>query len=334
MPRRKAPSVYCLIVKNRHYYARHIGDLKERLKTDLETAELRELHRVRPWRHFVVVVRLVFMTLLCAAGLWQSRWPWIWPLAAVVQGFNILGYIILLHEQVHECIFRGQHPRLQRLLGWLYAFPAAMSATQFRIWHLDHHNELGSTTDDPKRAHLSPKANRRWLKLLYITPVLFWIYARASSRESKGYTIEERRAIRFEQAFTWTGHVALLAALIVLGGGWVAFRVYAVPLFFTFPFAFVLNRLGQHYDVDAGNPAKWSTRVDGNRAWHFLFLWSNFHIEHHYYPRVPFYNLRRLNRSLHPFFRKNGLESRSYRQILWGWFVLNRAPHTHWEHNG
>ena len=32
-------------------------------------------------------------------------------------------------------------------------------------------------------------------------------------------------------------------------------RVYAVPVFLVFPVAFVLNRLGQHYDIDPTDPA-------------------------------------------------------------------------------
>ena len=191
---------------------------------------------------------------------------------------------------------------------------------------------LGSEADDPKRAYLTPKINKRWYKLLYCTPVLFAIYARAAAREAKGYAAEDRRTIFRERLLNVALHLALVATLAGLGGGWVVFRVYVVPLFFTFPFAFILNRLGQHYFIDPEDPANWSTLVNGNPLWHFLFLWSNFHIEHHYYPRVPFYNLKALNRSLRPFFEKNGIENRTYTKILWGWFVLNRRPHSDWDH--
>ena len=318
-------------MKNHRYYFKHIGDLRDRLNTAVPRQELRELHRVRPGRHFLVVGRLLLWVALCGWALWQSRWPWLWAFAALVQGFNLLGFIILLHEQVHEVIFASSRPRLERFLGHFYAFPTGISSTQFRIWHLDHHNELGSTTDDPKRAHLSPKRNQRWYKLLYFTPVLFWFYARAAAEEAAGYTPEEQRAIRHERLANVALHLGLAAAIFWAGGAWVLLRVYLVPLLFCFPIAFVLNRLGQHYDVDPTDPAKWSTLVNGNPVWHFLFLWSNFHIEHHYYQRVPFYNLRRLNRLLQPFFRQIGHRNRTYAQLVWGWLVLNRKPHTDWD---
>jgi fatty acid desaturase len=142
-------------VKHRYYY-KHIGDLKQRLSEAVSREELRELHRVSAVRHFLTVGRLVAMVLLCGWALWQTRWSWLWVPAALVQGCNVLGFIILLHEQVHKVIFEKSRPRLERLLGLLYGMPCSVSSTQFSTWHLDHHDELGHAEDDPKRAH------RRW----------------------------------------------------------------------------------------------------------------------------------------------------------------------------
>ena len=316
--------------KNLYYY-KHIGDLKGRLAEALPREELRDLHRVNAVRHFLTVGRLVLMVLLCGWALWQNEVRWLWAPAAILQGFNVLGFIILLHEQVHKVIFERSRPRLERLLGLLYAMPSNISATQFSVWHLDHHNELGHAEDDPKRAHLSPKKNSRWVKLLYMTPALFAIYMRGAGQEVATYPPEKRRIIKRERLLNLTFHLALALTLYFAGGGWVLFRVWVLPLFFCFPPVFVLNRLGQHYDIDPTDPAKWTTLVNGNPLWHFLFLWSNFHVEHHYYQRVPFYNLRRLNRGLQPFYRRTGLRNRTYLEMLWGWFVENKEAHTDWE---
>ncbi|HBL31297.1 MAG TPA: hypothetical protein DD490_31095 [Acidobacteria bacterium] len=316
--------------KNRYWY-KNMGDLKGRLAEALPREELRELHRVRPARHFLTVARLVSMTLLCGWALWQTSWKWLWIPAALIQGFNLLGYLILLHEQVHKVIFTKSHPRLERLLGLLYGMPCFVAATQFNIWHLDHHNELGHGADDPKRAHLSPKKNARWLKLLYLTPVLFPIYMRGAGREVATYPPDKQRAIRRERMLNLAFHLALAGSLAFFGGFWAMFRVWMLPLFFCFPPVFVLNRLGQHYDIDPTDPAKWTTLVNGNPVWRFLFLWSNFHVEHHYYQRVPFYNLTQLNRRLQPFYRQIGLRNHTYLRMLWGWFVENKEAHTDWE---
>jgi len=314
-----------------NYYSNHIGDLKRRLVDSVGRDELRELHQVRPLRHFLVLLRHLALALGCGVLLWQSDRPWLWIPAGILQGCNLLGFVILLHEQVHECIFRNKRPRLQKFLGRLYAFPVGMSATQFKLWHLAHHDELGSHDDDPKRAHLSPKKNSRWVKFLYATPALFFIYSRASRQEAASYPAETRRVIQLERLVSIIGLLSILGVMIWLGGVWPALRVWALPLLITFPPAFTLNRLGQHYNVDPTNPAKWSSRVDGNPFWWTVFLWSNFHMEHHYYPRVPFYNLTRLNRKLRPFFNKEEIPNRTYREIVWGWIGRNQKAHTNWD---
>ena len=113
--------------------------------------------------------------------------PLVWIPLAFVQGFTVFNFTVLLHEVVHHTIFARRRPAAERALGWLYAVPSGISASQFTRWHLDHHAELGSDEDDPKRHHLSPKTNARWFKLLYCSPALFPIYFRAARKESATY---------------------------------------------------------------------------------------------------------------------------------------------------
>jgi fatty acid desaturase len=314
----------------RKAYAPHGAKVANVLKEYISTEELRGLHRVSPARHFAVLARHVLLTAAIAVGLWKFTQPWLWIPLALLQGFQILGFIILLHEQVHDAIFVRPHPRWMRFLGLLYAFPSAISASQFGRWHMDHHYELGSTRDDPKRAYLTPKIVARWYKALYLTPALFVIYSIAAAREAKRYSPALRRRIGLERAVNLTLHLAILAALWRIGGPGVALRVYVVPLFLAFPIAFTLNRLGQHYDINPEDPLQWSSLVNPHPVWDFLFLWSNFHLEHHYYPRVPFYRLKGLNRRLQRLYHDREMRPRTYGRILWQWFVENRTPHTDW----
>ena len=125
-------------------------------------------------------------------------------------------------------------------------------------------------------------------------------------------------------------HLALLISLIVFAGWEIALRVHIIPLFFCFPIAFTINRIGQHYNIDPSRPANWSSLVPGSWFTRFLFLWSNFHLEHHYFPRVPFYNLTRLHKALLPFYKEQGIEPHTYGELLWHYFVKNRKAHTDW----
>lgn len=315
--------------KSRFYY-KHIGDLRKDLREAIPADLLRELHQPRPWRHFFTLGRQI---VLLALGLWMAASfdaIWLWFPGSVIAGFVIFDFTVLLHEVVHHAVFTTRRSFAYAVLGWLYALPSGISRTQFTHWHLDHHNELGSWTDDPKRSHLTPRTVKRWVKLLYMTPALFPIYFRAAARETAGYPPELKSKIAFERKITIGLHLTAIALLLTFAGPWLFFKVYAVPYFFIFPIAFTINRAGQHYSINPGDPAQWSTLMKGSWFWDFVYLNSNYHLEHHYYPAIPFYNLPRLQQALKPFYRARGMRYETYGGVLYGWFILNRAPHADW----
>ena len=313
------------------FYARASVELRRTLARTLPKDVLRELHRPRPAAHFAVLAWQFLLLVLGVTGAVVFEAWYLWLPCSIVIGFTLFNFTVMLHEVVHDAVFaRRTGDRSRALLGWLYAFPSGISRTQFTRWHLDHHAQLGDGEADPKRHHLSPRRNARWYKLLYMTPALIAIYFRAAARETATYPEDVRRRIRRERLVTVAGQLAILAAIGLGAGPWIAFKVYVVPYLFVFPVAFTLNRLGQHYDIDPDDPARWSTLMKPSLFWDLAFLWSNYHLEHHYFPRVPFYNLPRLHRLLRPFYAERGIEPRTYGSLLWNWLVLNRPPHADW----
>ena len=312
------------------YYSQHASQLRGDLGRAISRDTLRTLHRKQAARHLLVAARQFALLGLCLWGAIRFTEPWIWIPLAVVQGFTVFNFTVLLHEALHHLIFEKRRPAMEQALAYLYAVPSGISASQFTRWHLDHHAELGSDTADPKRHHLSPKRNARWFKLLYCTPALFPIYFRAARKETATYPAPLQVTIRRERLVSIAAHLLVLAAIWWLFGGAAALRAYIVPVFFVFPIAFTLNRLGQHYDIDPGDPAKWGTLMRGNWFWDLVFINSNYHLEHHYFPGVPFYNLPALQRALVPFYERKGMHWQNYRGLLYSWFVLNKVPHTNW----
>jgi fatty acid desaturase len=315
-----------------HYYSEHAVALRRELGTVLPREDLRRFHEKAAVRHLLIAARQFAILGLTTWGLVRVSSPLLWVPLAFVQGFTIFNFTVLLHEVLHHLVFARPRPRLERMLGFLYAVPSGISASQFTRWHLDHHAELGSEDGDPKRHYLSPKRNARWFKLLYCTPALFPIYFRAARRESASYPADLQRTIAWERRLSILVQLAALAAVWALGGTAAAMRVYVVPVFFVFPIAFTLNRLGQHYDIDPADPVKWSTLVRGHWFWDFAFLNSNYHLEHHYFPGVPFYRLPALQRALKPFYARHGMRWQGYGGLIYGWLIENRAPHTDWSH--
>ena len=313
-----------------HHYAQHAVELKAELSQAVPRDTLRALHRKSATRHFLIAGRQFAILAAATWGLITFDNPLIWIPLAFVQGFTIFNFTILLHEVLHHNVFERPRPLATRILGLLYATPSGISASQFTRWHLDHHAELGSDEDDPKRHHLSPKINARWLKLLYATPALFPIYFRAARKETVTYPAELQQTIGIERKVSIAAHLLAIAGLWYFFGFLAALRTSIIPVFFIFPIAFTLNRLGQHYDIDPTDPAKWGTLMKGHWFWDFAYLNSNYHLEHHYFPGVPFYRLPALQRALTPFFERKQMRWMTYGRLVYGWIIENHAPHTDW----
>ncbi len=312
----------------------HAGPLRAELGGAISRDQMRDFHRRSGARHLIIASRQFAILAISTWALIRFDNPLIWIPLAFVQGFTIFNFTVLLHEVVHHTIFDKRRPAAERFLGFLYAVPSGISASQFTRWHLDHHAELGSEEDDPKRHHLSPKVNKRWYKLLYCTPALFPIYFRAARRESSTYPADLQRRIGFERQLSLVAHLTALALLWYFFGFYTALRASIIPVFFIFPIAFTLNRLGQHYDIDPTDPAKWGTLMRGHWFWDFAFLNSNYHLEHHYFPGVPLYRLPQVQRALVPFYERKQMRWRTYGELVHGWIVENQAPHTNWEPGG
>ncbi len=292
---------------------------------------LRGLQRKSGARHLAMAAAWLATGVLGLALATQARWPWLWPLGVAVAGLFAFNGTVMLHEVLHGLVFASRRPRAERILALAYALPCGISPSQFTRWHLDHHAELGDPEADPKRHHLSPKRNSRLVKLAYWTPALFPIYFRAAARETAGYEPALRRRIAAERLAGIALHLALATVLVRFGSWGLWLRVHALPLLVAFPVWFALNRLGQHYDIDPEDPARWGTLMKRSPIlWDRVFLCSNYHLEHHYFPGVPGYRLPALRRELAPFLSRRGIPERGYAELVWRWLVENRTPHTDW----
>src|SRR5437870_2878951 len=214
------------------FYDDHARQLKRDLAAEIPTDELRRLHQKRPLLHALVAfANFAALALAGWAIVHFDHW-YLWLPCAVVAGFAVFDFTVLLHEVVHRAVLSQSSEGAYRFLGLLYAVPSGISASQFTRWHLDHHAGLGSSLDDPKRHYLSPKKNARWLKALYFTPALFPIYFHAAAKEAASYEPEVRKRIARERLFTIAFQLSVLAAIAFIGGWNIAFRLYVVPVFF------------------------------------------------------------------------------------------------------
>ena len=78
---------------------------------------LKELHRKSPARHLAIAARQFLMLLAASAVAWNFPQPWIWIPAALVSGWTVFNFTVLLHDALHHAVFNGPHPRGDRFLA-------------------------------------------------------------------------------------------------------------------------------------------------------------------------------------------------------------------------
>ena len=94
-------------------YAKAASPLRRELGQVLPQDVMKRLHVRRPGLHFAIVLRQFLLLFATGWVAFRFSQPWIWIPAAILEGFIIFNFTVLLHEQVHEAIFKGRHP------GWM-----------------------------------------------------------------------------------------------------------------------------------------------------------------------------------------------------------------------
>ena len=266
-------------------------------------AAIHKLSQIEPIYSLVIVL---FVSLWAAAAtliLTVSFWPA--KLAGYVTiGFAIHGLASLLHEAIHGSIFRNR--RLDYWAGFLTGLPGLLGVTAYRVTHLPHH-WYNRTERDPAEI-MNMTKNRGLLKIffyLWIIGGMFLMIVMTPIGAQKYAKPNEKRMIAAE-------YVTLLAVIagLVLAGWRFGFlgaiiEVWAVPLLFA---ALIANVRGwsEHMLTLPGHPLHQSRTVSSNRLLSLLFVNANYHLEHHLFPGMPWYNLPKLHQLLQDDYRAAG----------------------------
>ncbi len=278
-------------------------------RVDLSPRLVKELSLLRPARA-VGAIALDWLVIAGAIGLCVSLPnPVTYLVAVIVVGSRQHALGIIGHDASH---FRLLPQRwLNELVGnVLLMWPLLLSLGGYRAFHLPHHQHLNETADgnrilwqthspegeiEPDWAY--PKDRRdfaakivRYTFLPVETPSgvnMVWAMFQATSLSDRAKQL----------AFLFGGAVAF-----TVFGWWLEFLLFwLVPMTTWSKTCNYLRTVAEHSAVRSDDPAFAETRTTIAKWWEAaLFLPHNigYHIEHHLYPSVPFYNLPALHREL------------------------------------
>ncbi len=250
-------------------------------------ARIRELHRLTPWWNLKV---LAFMGIWVGAGWLAVHCGLPVRLACyVLIGATLQGLVILMHDGVHRIMFR--HRLLNRWVAFLCGLPALLSVTAYRVGHLPHHRYERTARDPDELENLTrnPRILAGLLCLTLLAGELYGLYRVGPINAWRGRP-DERRAILLEYGIIIAAFVAVVA-LVPWG---VLLQVWVLPALVARQLTNV-RTVAEHALTGHGSRFAATRTVVSNRFVSFFMCNLNYHVVHHLYPAVPWYNLPALH---------------------------------------
>ena len=246
------------------------------------------------------------------------------PIVCKVIVYLVMGWLsgsgIVLSEWIgHDAVHGSLLPN-NRKLGILISLiisPAILGFMNmgFAARHLEHHRYTNKESDYDTTHYSKYKGILGRLFLSRIHKNFIYMYAAylAFQGDSKhvlpGYTLRQIRLLVIANAifaFLWIGFYTMIA-------------IYNLPLFVFLAFlptislilstgALTYQQHGGTGNTDPGDHWR-NTRSMTSPFWTFLYGGGNFHLEHHLYPSVPFFNLPKVHKYLKEqgYFQLSGL---------------------------
>ena len=282
-------------------------------------ANIRKLHRIEPARAF----RALSFAALWGAGGWAALAFDAWPIrlaATMAIAFGLIGLSVLMHEGSHGLAFQSR--RWSRVLGYFCGLPVLISCSAYRALHLRHHAHE-RTAEDPDDVESQPRRGLPLVALYYVL-LIVGTYAYLPHVAVKGLGYASRR----ERALIGLEYLGILTAVALvwwLAGGATLWRVWLLPIVIAAQLT-NLRSIAEHGLTTGGNPFTASRSVQSNAAVRYVLCNLNYHLEHHLYPGVPWYNLPELNRLLAPFYARAGASAyRSYTEFYRDFLRVTRS---------
>ena len=262
---------------------------------------LEALHHVSP-RHYLRAAIFLFLY-LGAAGMacWLAEsgavagW-WIYLVNTpfyLVAAASLHGISLFTHEGVHGTL--SHRPCWNRALSIACAQPVLQNFSAYKVLHLKHHHHLGQEGDPD---HYANYTRWTWLEfLMHWGRLIIGYPAYIVAIPILGYrqgTVSARRWILFEVGVLvcWVAAAIYWAPWLWLLHGWL------IPML-------IINTLvnirgmSQHTFLEhQSDPILGTRSILTNPLTAFFMCNENYHLEHHLYPGVPWYNLPRLHQTL------------------------------------
>lgn len=273
-------------------------------RSTVDASKIKELSRLKPTRTLSVLVldwSLIVAAILASEYFWH---PAVYIAAVLVIGGRMHALGVLMHEFAHFR-FSWSKNASDWFANMFIAWPIGTTVNSYRLNHLAHHQHT-NTMDDPD-----------WVAKLGVAKFTFPQPLRKIVAIAIGYFVVIESVIdlksilvRVNKSDADTGAAKVgrlifytaVAGILTWTGSWVGFLLYwLVPFLTAFMFFLYVRSVAEHFGSMNYEVELDSTRTVRPHFWERLFFCPhniNYHLEHHLYPGVPFYNLPALQKLL------------------------------------
>jgi fatty acid desaturase len=226
--------------------------------------------------------------------------PLVYVLAVFILGSRFQAMGILMHDAAH---YRAHtHRSLNEVLGEIASFATPFSMQGYRVNHLTHHREL-NTDKDPdwvRTDHADYKFPKTASEIFLLLGK--YVSGARSFRELKGiltdkYLNDYPARLKLLRASL----VLFLVTAAVTMGFWKGLLLYwLLPSLTALAFFSYVRGVAEHYGLEYEHDLNASRTVIAPawELWLFAPHGTNYHLDHHLYPSVPFYRLKELHHRL------------------------------------
>ncbi len=274
---------------------------------EIDKSQLTPLYKTKPLRHLAA---MLYNWLWIALAIYLATIfvnPATYLLAILVIGARMHALAILMHDASHYRFLKNRTWN-DRITNLFIMYPFFLTIEKYRDNHLRHHQHL-NTEEDPDWVSKFGKSEFTFpkTKLDFIKTVLSYFLLVQGIKDAiwfvRRFNVIEQKEGKGQQNVVWQrGFYGVLIIGLTLVGGWKYFLLFwIIPYFSTFLMFQYIRSVAEHFgELEYDHVLTASRTIQTNALERFFIAPHNvgYHIEHHLFPGVPFYNLPQLHRLL------------------------------------
>lgn len=299
------------------------------LHTTVEVRKLvpdEKIQKLSKVNDFIGLLSVAFEWILIVGTviLFEQYFSWyFYPLIVIFLGARYLALGLLMHDAVHRLLSKSR-PINDWIAEIFCAWPVLVSMRSYRIKHLAHHARL-NTNDDPDHIAKAdpnwqyPMKRAKFFKIMLTQISGMGVFETLKVMSSKQMKLKKKKTPLWYHLARIAFYLVMLFGFIFSGNGMILFLYWLIPFFTWTQFANRLRRIAEHSGIDhKSHDLQTRTTTHGFLARIFLSpKFISYHNEHHIYPAIPYYNLRKVHRLLNEneILKENLHTSNSYMDV-------------------